>query len=95
MICLSPNWFWLTEADSSILRAGGDRGLLSLREGDTSIAMLDRRWFYLREGDSVLFRLREWVYCREGDSWVVRLPEGWRIAGKKWRIRLGRAPRGV
>lgn len=58
-----------------------------LTQGDCSIGLLFGRWFYLREGETAIARLREWVYMREGDHWIARLGRLW-LSSERGQLRL-------
>lgn len=70
---LNASWCALREEDRAILALGKNRGLLWLHDGDTTIGMLCRRWFYLRDGDMSMLRLPfRWRAYRVGTDWAVK-----------------------
>ncbi len=87
---LTPNWVLSAEGNTAIVSLGRHKGLLFLEEADTAIGLFRDRWFYLREGDATLARLREWVYLRDGDTWMLRLPFRFLLMGQGGKVRLTR-----
>ena len=86
---LTSHWLALSEGDTRLVKLGND-GLLWMRESDSAIGLLNKRWFYLREGSTSILRLTEWVYLHEDDYWVLKLPFGGYLASAAGKWRLGR-----